>query len=137
MRHDSHLVSRAGSTGDQQIARSVGHHDHELRLAAHGGEDLCLMRSRLREHRMQGDDERLRQALRQGGDVLAVTSPEDPVLVLEQDDVHVEPAQDPGRANVVSAHSLRDRCDEPGPLRARRLVHDHDLLDTVDPVDPE
>jgi len=137
MRHDPDLLPWARSARDQQVARGVGHHDHELRLPADGREDTGLMRRRLGQHGVQGDDERLGQPVRQGRDVLAVAASEDPVLVLEQDDVDIEPTQDPRCAHVVPSDTLRDRGDEPVPLGARRLVDDHDLLDAVDPLDAE
>ena len=66
--------------------------------------------------------------------VRAVGAAEDPVLVLEQDDVDVQPAENPCRADVVAASRLGDRRHEPRPLGTGRLVDDHDLLDSVDPV---
>ena len=131
------LLAGHVSAVDEQALRGLGHHDHELGLAAERGEHLSLMRRRLREHRVQRHDERLRQLLDEREDVLAVGAAEDPVLVLEQDDVDIEPAEDPRGADVVAANRLRDRRHEPRPLRAGRLVDDHDLLDAVDPVDAE
>ena len=92
------------------------------------------MRRRLRQHGVERHDERLRELLDQREHVRAVGAAEDPVLVLEQDDVDVQPAENPRRADVVAASRLRDRRHEPGPLRTGRLVDDHDLLDAVDPV---
>ncbi len=86
---------------------------------------------------MQRHHERLRQLLDERGDVVAVATAEDPVLVLKQDDVDVEPTQNPGSTHVVAPNRLRDRRNEARPLGARRLVHDHDLLDAVDPVHAE
>ena len=86
---------------------------------------------------MERDDERLREPFRERRHVLAVPSPEDPVLMLEQDDIDVQTAQDPGGAHIVAPDRLGDRRHEPRPLRAGRLVHDHDLLDAVDPVHSE
>ena len=93
------------------------------------------MRCRLREHRVQRDDERLRELLGERQHVLAVGAAEDPVFVLEQHDVDVEPAEDPRRAHVVAADRLRDRRENTAPLRARRLVDDRDEIDAFDPVD--
>ena len=70
-------------------------------------------------------------------DVVAVGAAEDPVLVLQQDDVDIQPAENPRGADVVAASRLGDRGHEPRPLGPRRLVDDHDLLDSVDPVDAE
>jgi hypothetical protein len=50
------------------------------------------MRRRLREQRVQGHDERLRELSRERQDVLPFRATVDPVLVLEQDDVDVEAA---------------------------------------------
>ena len=86
---------------------------------------------------MQRHDERLRQLLDERRDVLAVAPAEDAVLVLQQDDVDVEPAEDARCADVVAANALRDRRDEARALRPRRLVDDHDLLDAVDLVEAE
>ena len=91
-------------------------------------EHLRLVRRRLRQHRVQRHDERLRQFLRERQHVLAVAAAEDPVLVLEQHDVDIEPPEHPGRPDVVAAHRLRDRREHAPPLRARRLVHDRDEI---------
>ena len=137
VRDDANLVLRARLAGHEQPLRRLGHHDHELGLAAQGREHPGLMRRGLGEHCVQCDDEGLREILGQREHVGAVVAAEDPVLVLEQDDVDVEPAEDPGCANVVASNRLRDRGHEPRPLRAGRVVDDDDLLDAVDPVDPE
>ncbi len=70
--------------------RRLGHDDHALGLVAERREHLELMRRRLREHRVQRHDERLRELARERKDVLAVAAAEDAVLVLQQDDVDVE-----------------------------------------------
>jgi hypothetical protein len=57
--------------------------------------------------------------------------------MLEQDDVDVEATENPCGACVVTSNSLSDRGGEPGALRARGLVYDHDLLDPVDFVEAE
>ena len=132
VRHDSDLVGRARADLGEQPPCRVGHHDRELCLIAESGEHLELMRRGLRQHRVQGHDERLGQLLGEGQHVLAVGAAEDPVLVLEQDDVDVEPADEPGRAHVVPANRLRDGGQQLGPLRARRLVDDHDRADAID-----
>ena len=93
-----------------------------------------LMTRRLRQHGVQRHHERLRQLLGERSHIGSVTAAEDAVFVLEQDDVDVEPAQDPGRACVVAANRLGDRGRDARSLRAGRLVDDHDLLDAVDPV---
>ena len=77
-------------------------------------EHLGLMRRRLRQHRVQRDDERLRQLLGEREHVLAVAAAEDAVLVLEQDDVDVEPAEDPRRAHVVAADPCAIVATSPG-----------------------
>ena len=135
MRYHAHFLPRAGAAPDEQVARGVGHHDHELRLVAHGFENLRLVRGRFRQDRVQRDDERLGELLGERRHVLAVAAAEDPVFVLKQDDVDVEPPQDAGRAHVIATHPLGNRRHEARTLRPRRLVHDHDLLDSVDPVD--
>ena len=84
---------------------------------------------------MQRDDERLRELLREREHVLAVGAAEDPVFVLEQDDVDVEPAEDPRRADVVASDRLGDRRENAAPLRARRLVDDRDEIDALDAFD--
>ena len=70
-------------------------------------------------------------------DVAPVASSEDAVLVLQEDDVDIEPAEDARGADIVATDTLRDRRHEPRALRPRRLVDDHDLLDAVDPVEAE
>ncbi len=70
-------------------------------------------------------------------DVAPVASPEDAVLVLEEDDVDIEPAENARGADIVATHALRDRGHETRALRPRRLVDDHDLLDAIDPVEAE
>ena len=133
VRDDANLLLRAGARGDEQSQRRVGHHDHELRLARTarvstsawcgvGSESTvcrvttsgCASSSRERQH------------------VLAVAAAEDPVLVLEQHDVDVEPPEHPGGADVVAADGLRDRREQPAPLRARRLVDDRDEIGALD-----
>ena len=52
--------------------------------------------------------------------VLAVAAAEDPVFVLKEHDVDVEPAEHPGGADVVAADGLRDRREQAAPLRASR-----------------
>ena len=127
--------SRSGhaSAVDQQPPRRLGHHDHELGLAAElrrapppdaaSAPTAPCAASRRAAARAPRASESTYSPSR---------AAEDPVLVLEQDDVDVEPAEHPRRADVVAANRLRDRRDEPRPLRARRLVDDHDLLDALD-----
>jgi hypothetical protein len=86
---------------------------------------------------VQRDDDGLRELVDERQDVLAVASAEDPVLVLEEDDLDVEPTEDPGGADVIATDSLRDRRHEARPLWARGLINDNDLLDPVDSVDAE
>jgi hypothetical protein len=52
--------------------------------------------------------------------------------VLEQDDVDVQAAEQPGRANIVAADRLRDGGEDVGQLRAGGLVDDDDQADVVD-----
>ena len=137
VRHDANLVGGARPARDQQPFGRLGHHDHELGLAAQRGEHVGLVLRRLRQHGVERHDERLRQLLRERDHVRAVGAAEDPVLVLEEDDVDVQPAENPRRADVVAANRLGDRRHEPGPLGTGRLVDDDDLLDSVDPVDAE
>ena len=118
MRHHPDLLLGAGAALDEQSMRGIGHHDHQLRLGAQVGEHFRLMRRRPREHRMQRDDERLSQVLGEGQHVLAVASSEDPILVLQQHDVDVEPSERPRSAHVVATYCLSDRRDHPAPLRA-------------------
>ena len=115
--HDSNLVLRARAAVDEEAPCGFGHHDHELCLAANCRQHLGLVRGRLRQHRVQRHDEWLRQLLYERGDIVAVTAAEDPELVLEQDDVDVEPAQDPGGPHVITPHRLCDRRREARPLR--------------------
>ncbi len=63
---------------------------------------------------MQRHDERLRELRDEREHVLAVAAAEDPVLVLEQDDVDVEPAEDPRGAHVVAPDPCAIVADEPG-----------------------
>ena len=63
VRHDPHLARGHVPPSTSRPPRRVGHHDHELGLAADGREHLGLMRRRLRQHRVQRHDERLRQLL--------------------------------------------------------------------------
>ena len=137
VRHDADLLERAGPAVDEQVAGRVRHHDHELGLAADGGEHARLMGRRLGQHRVQGHDERLGQLLDERRDVAPVAPPEDAVLVLQEDDVDIEPAEDPCGADIVATNTLRDRGHEPRALRPRRLVDDHELLDAVDPIEAE
>ena len=95
------------------------------------------MRRRLGQHGVQGDDERLRQLLVSDATYSPSRPPKIPYSCWSRTTSTSSRPEDPGRANVVAAHALRDRCHEPGPLRPRRLVDDHDLLDAVDPVEAE
>jgi len=95
------------------------------------------MRRRLGENRVQGHDERLRQLFRKGQHVVAVTPAEDPVLVLQQDDVDIEAAQHSGSAHVIPADGLPDRREQGSPLRARGLVDDGDDVGALDAVHAE
>ena len=95
------------------------------------------MARRLRQHRVQRHDERLRQLLREREHVLAVGAAEDAVLVLEEHDVDVETAEQPRRADVVASDALRDRGQNLRALRARRLVDDDDDADLLDPAHVE
>ena len=74
------------------------------------------MGRRLRQHGVERHDERLRELLGQRDHVGAVATAEDPVLVLEEDDVDVQPAENSRRADVVAADGLGDRGDETGAL---------------------
>ena len=137
VRHDADLLGGARAALDEQPPSGVRHHDHALGLAAEGAEHLGLVPRRLRQHRVQRHDERLRQLLRQRDDVLAVGAAEDAVLVLEQDDVDMRPRQDPRCADVVAADRLGDRRDDTRLLWAGGLVDDHDLVHAVDAVHAE
>ena len=137
MRNDPHLLRGARARVDEQSQRCVGHHDHELCLAAQLGQDFRLMRRRFRQNGVQGHDERLRELAGEREDVFPVPAAEDPVLVLKQHDVDVEPSQHPGRSHVVAANGLRDRCEQAAPLRARRLVYDRDEIRRLECVRAE
>ena len=134
--HDAHLLLRARPGRDEQPPSGLGHDDDELRLRAQLREHERLVRRRLGEHGVQGDDERLGKLLRKGEHVFAVAPAEDPVLMLQEDDVDVEPPDHARGADVVAANRLRDRGEQAGPLRARRLVHDRDEIHALDTVDP-
>ena len=110
----------------KQLSRSLRHHDHALRLLAQRGEHVALVIRRLREHRVKRQDERSRELLGERQHVLAVGTAEDPVLVLQQDDVDVESTQQPCRSDVIAPHRLRHGREDVVPLRARRLVDDRD-----------
>ena len=122
MRHHTNLLLGARTALDEQTQRRVCHHDHELGLLAELGQHLQLVRGRLGENRVQGDDERLRQLLGEGQHVLPVEPAEDPVLVLQDHHVDIETAECPGSAHVVAANFLPDhesrprRCGRDGSL---------------------
>jgi hypothetical protein len=137
VRHDANLVGAAHAARDEQLARGLGHHDHELGLTTQRSERLGLTLGRLREDRVERHDEGLRELLDQREHVGAVGAAEDPVLVLEEDDVHVQPAENPCGADVIPAHGLGDRRDDPRALWPGRVVDDDDLVDAVDPVHAE
>ena len=75
---------------------------------------------------MEREDERSSEFPGEREDILAVGPTEDPVLVLQEDDVDVEAAEEPRRADVVAPYRLRDRCNDLGALRARSFVDDGD-----------
>ena len=137
MRHDSNLLLGARAALDEESLSGVRHDDHELRLLAELGQDFELMLGRLREHGVERDDERLCQRLRERQHVLAVEAAEDAVLVLEEHDVDIEPAEHARGADVVAADRLPDRREERAPLWAGRLVQDRDDVDALDVVDAE
>ena len=137
MRHDPDLLLRAGAALDEQAPRGIRHDDHELCALAQFGQHSQLVRRRLREHRMQGHDERLRQLLRERQHILAVGPAEDAVLVLQEHYVDVEPAEHPGGAHVVAADALFDRRQQPASLRTRSLVDDRDEVRAVNAVDAD
>ena len=132
VRHDVDRLRGAGADLHEQALGGLGHHDHALGLVAERRQHLELVRRRLREHRVQRHDERLRELAREREHVLAVLAAEDAVLVLEQHDVDVGAAERAGGANVVAARPLRDGAQDLRPLRARRLVDDDELADVVD-----
>ena len=57
--------------------------------------------------------------------------------MLEQDDVDVQPAEDPRRADVVAANRLAIVATSPGRCGRDGSLTIDDLLDPVDPVDAE
>jgi hypothetical protein len=134
---DSYLLSRAGARIDEQSLRGVGHHDYELRLRAQLREHLRLVRRRLGKHRVQRHYERLCQLSRERQHVLPVAAAEDPVLVLEQDDIDVESSEHAGGADIVASDGLRDRRKQTAPLRARRLVDDRDEVGALNVCSPQ
>ena len=95
MGNDPDLLHNRCAHLDEETPRRVGHHDHPLRLVAECRQHPQLVRRWLRQHRVQGHDERLRQLLRERQHVLAVHAAEDPELVLEQNNVDVQPAEQP------------------------------------------
>jgi len=135
VRNDANLRFGAGATVGKQPQRRVGHHDHEIGVAAERLEHARLVPRRQREDGVQGQDERLGELFRQREDVLAVATAEDAVLVLEENHVDVAPSEDARRADVVAAGCLGDRRDQTGPLRPRRVVHHDDLRDRCDLVE--
>ena len=113
VRHDADLARpgrRLASTSSRRAVSVITITSSASRQSA--ASTSRLVRRRLRQHRVQRHDERLRQLLAR---TRATYSPsraaEDPVLVLEQDDVDVEPAEHPRGADVVAANRLRDRRD--------------------------
>ena len=132
MRNDLDLLVRAAAYLHQQPPGGFGHHDHSFRFVAERGQHLELVVGRRGEHGVQGDDERLRELTDERQHVLAVAAAEDAVLVLEQDDVDVGPAERTGCSDVVAAGALRHGLRDLGPLRARRLVDDDERADVVD-----
>ena len=126
MLNDADLVRGAAVHPQEQRSRSLRHDDHAFRLHAQRGEHFALVVRRLRQDRVQRQDERSRELPRERQHVLAVRTAEDPVLVLQQDDVDVESTQEPCRADVIAADPLRHGGKDIVSLRARRLVHDRD-----------
>ena len=129
---DADLLRGTAVHAQEERSRGLRHHDHPLRLLAQRGEHLALVVGRLRQDGVQRQDERSRELPGERQHVLAVGAAEDPVFVLEQDDVDVEPAQEPRRADVVAAHRLRDGGEDVVPLRARGLVDDRHCAHALD-----
>ena len=100
---------------------------------AERGQHLQLVRRWLRQDGVERHDERLRQLPRERQDVLAVGAAEDPEFVLEQDNVDVQPAEQPRRPHVVPSRLLGNRREEVWRFRARQVIDDRDLVDPVYP----
>ena len=126
MLDDADLVRGAAVHPQKQLSRCLCHHDHTLRLLAQGGQHFALVIRRLRKDGVKRQDERSRELPRERQHVLAVGAAEDPVLVLQQDDVDVESTQQPCCSDVVAPHCLRHGREDIVALRARRLVDDGD-----------
>jgi hypothetical protein len=109
MGNDTDLLHSRRARIDEETPRRLSHNDHTFRLAAECRQYTQLVRRWLRQDRVQGHDERLRQLLRERQDILAVRAAEDPELVLEQNNVDVEPAEQPGSANIVETLLLQVR----------------------------
>ena len=132
MRNHADLVVRARAQPDEEAARRFRHHHDTLGLAAQRRQHLELMRLWFREQRVKCHDERLRKLARERQHVFAVETAEDPVLVLQQDDVDIHAAEQPGRSDIVAPDRLRHRRQYVRSLRTRRLVDDHDRAGMLD-----
>ena len=132
---DADLVRGARLHLQQEPLRRLRHHDDPLGLCAELGEYLALMIRRLGEHGVERDDQRPVELLCEREDVLAVGAAEDPVFVLQEDDVDVESAKEPCRSDVVAPYRLRDGRDDLGALWAGSLVHDRDRADASHALD--
>ena len=126
MLDDADLLRGATIHPQQQLSRCLCHHDHTLRLLAQGAQHDALVIGRLRQDGVKRQNERPRELPREREHVLAVGTAEDSVLVLQQDDVDLEPTQQPCRTDVVAPHRLRHGRENIVALRARGLVDDGD-----------
>jgi hypothetical protein len=91
---DSDRLRLATVHPQEQPSRGLRHHDHALRLLAQCGEHFALVVRRVGKDGVERQDERSRELAGERQHVLPVGTAEDPVLVLQQDDVDVESAQE-------------------------------------------
>jgi len=86
---------------------------------------------------VQRHDERLCELPREGEGVRPVLAAEDAVLVLEQNDVDIEPPECSRRADIVSASALGDGLKDLRALRTRGIVDDDKRAAILDLRDAE
>ena len=131
MLDDADLVRGAAVHPHKQLSRRLRHDDHTLRLVAQRGQHVALVIRRRRKDGVKRQDEWSRELPGERQHVLAVGAAEDPVLVLQQDDVDVESTEQPCRSDVVAPHRLRHGRENIVPLRARRLIDDGDRTNAL------
>jgi hypothetical protein len=108
VRHDADAFRSHEPGVEDHPAGGLGEDAHEGGLSAQRAQGLGLPDRRGRQDGVQRQDHGLLELTGQGQDVRAVRTPEDPVFVLDHDDVVIAPVEHPGGRGVVAPLILQD-----------------------------